>query len=621
MSDQPTWQFPPTNYGIEYIQDSSSAHFNNDPVPKLVREILQNSLDARDNDLTEPVSVNFRESFIDSELIGSAELKKHLMACLNQAKSDNRADLEQSYARALDALKRESIRCLQIVDAGTKGLVGPAWDALVCKEGSVQKLGYASAGGSFGTGKNAVFNLSDLRTVFYSTRLWNAREGRIEKFQGKATLMAHPDPDGDEMLQHIGFYALPKRQPLLTTQIPTFYRLDEVGTGVFIMGFNPRSSEWMDEVSIAVIQNFFYAIHHKKLVVSVASEGSDVVQVNHETLEQLFEAKSLGSDSYHYYKAIRDKEAKQTSEIEKIGPLDVYLSLGSGPRKTVYVNRNGMLITDSRDQKLNPVAPRGRNYWPHYAAVVVPATDKGDVWVRRMENPSHDSLSYLQLQEVKDRYEAKSALDKSRFAIRDIIDRETQFEQSGDTSNLDELAQWFPELDPKVPGNRVLKTLAIPTRGPQINQISNAPGPGLGPAPGPEPGPGPGPNPGPGPGPGPGPNPNPRPGPNPGPGLRPSSSPPVRNSRLILTGQSEARIAFTPSEDVSGEVVISLIPAGGEEIHQRRIDITEVEVVSPGGLEANVNNGAVFLTPETEERIVLKINTGEPIGELAFRIG
>ena len=44
----PTWRFPPRNGGIDFVTDPSSAHFSDAPITKLVRELLQNSLDAKD---------------------------------------------------------------------------------------------------------------------------------------------------------------------------------------------------------------------------------------------------------------------------------------------------------------------------------------------------------------------------------------------------------------------------------------------------------------------------------------------------------------------------------------------------------------------------------------------
>ena len=239
MPDQPTWQFPPRNGGIEFIQDPSSGYFSDDPLPKLVREVVQNSLDAGEQSLSDPVQVALAETSVARSFIGATELGEHLAACLERAKNDRRPNVQADYERGLRALKTDQVKCLRIVDSGTTGLIGRTWESLVLQEGSVQKAG-DSPGGSYGTGKNAVLNVSDLRTVFYSTRYFDRQEGgRVEKLQGKATLMAHSNPcEKSESLQHIGFFAMPGGNPIRNRDVPEFFKLDEVGAGVFVMGFN-----------------------------------------------------------------------------------------------------------------------------------------------------------------------------------------------------------------------------------------------------------------------------------------------------------------------------------------------------------------------------------------------
>ena len=57
---------------------------------------------------------------------------------------------------------------------------------------------------------------------------------------------------------------------------------------------------------------------------------------------------------------------------------------------------------------------------------------------------------------------------QTRAAISKIIDDAAQVEKHGDTSNLNELANMFPdEFDPAAPGNRLLKTK---TSNPRISQ-------------------------------------------------------------------------------------------------------------------------------------------------------
>ena len=459
MTNMPSWRFPPRGWGLDVIQDLSNAHFRDAPIPKLVREVLQNSLDANDTDLAGPVEVEIAECAVDADLIGAAQLKRHLEECLNRAERENRSRVQNLYQQALSALDGPSVRCLKMVDTGTLGLKGSHWDALVLQEGSVQKPGEAP-GGSNGVGKNAVLNVSDLRTVFYSTRYVDGRRGRVEKFQGKATLMDHPDPDDpNSNVQHVGFFSLADGKPILTTQIPDFFRLPEVGAGVFVMGFNPKASNWLDEVTAAVIENFFYAVHHQMLVVHVKDLADNAALINHETLDSLFTKHSGQQPAHYYYQAVRDLTSTQSEPIGKIGPLDVYVSVGVGPRRTAYINRNGMLVTDSREQKINPIAPRGKSLWPDFGTVVAPATARGDEWIRQMESTSHDSMSPRQCFEGKELRDAEKWLRQTRAAVSQIIDDAAEVEKYGDTSNLNELANMFPdEFDPEAPGNRLLQT-------------------------------------------------------------------------------------------------------------------------------------------------------------------
>ena len=622
MSNQLTWQFPPRNGGIEFIQDPSSGYFSDDPLPKLVREVVQNSLDAKQPGLAGPVEVVFAETSVSANLIGAAELKKHLTACRDRAKVDQWPNVQADYERALQALEPNQIRCLQIVDSGTTGLIGRTWESLVLQEGSVQKTG-DSPGGSYGIGKNAVFNVSDLRTVFYSTRCFDRQEGgRVEKFQGKATLMAHSNPEEkSEHLQHIGFFAMPGGNPLRNREIPEFFRLGEVGAGVFVMGFNPRSAEWEKEITAAVIENFFYAIHHKNLIVRIEAQGADSIVVNHESLDWLFEGQGNNRPAYHYYKAIRDAKAVTTDNIGKIGPLDVYLSIGSGPRRTAYINRNGMLITDSREQKTNPMAPRGSSLWPDFAALVAPATDKGDQWIRKTENASHDAMSPRRLFGDRERRDAERRFKEARDAIRKIIDDAAQVEKYGDTSNLNELAQMFPdEFDPSALGNRQLQTRVSGTRVvPTIPApLDTVPGPVPEPRPEPEPNPDPAPRPEPNPDPEPKPRPEPRPAPNP----RSARPPRLERPRFIPTGPAAATVAFAITEDPPRQVKLALTPVGAEWSGQEdRIDITDATVISPKDQEVSLADGVVLLTPVPNERVVIKIATSGTLGDLAFRIG
>ena len=58
LPKKPTWNFPLRNGGQDVVQDSASEFFTTDPLAKLVRETIQNSLDAKQSGVTSPWKLN-----------------------------------------------------------------------------------------------------------------------------------------------------------------------------------------------------------------------------------------------------------------------------------------------------------------------------------------------------------------------------------------------------------------------------------------------------------------------------------------------------------------------------------------------------------------------------------
>ena len=617
---EPAWRFPRRNDGIDYVNDPSSTHFSDAPIPKLVREIVQNSLDAKEPDIAEPVTVNFAETKVQRDLIAADILERHLRSCLDRAESDERPGARDVYTKALAVANQPLIPCLKIQDTGTTGLHDLQWQALVVQEGAVSKRGGAP-GGSYGIGKNAVLNVSDLRTVFYSTRFVAGRRGRVEKLQGKATLTAHPDPDdSSEDLQHIGFFGQDRSNPVMGPAIPDFFRLNETGTGVFVLGFNPHTSDWSNQLVTAAIENFFFAIHNKRLVVTVTQRDGNTEKVDHQTIDYLFDKLNpINKDAVHYYRAIRDlndDEVERTERIERLGRLNTYLIFDEGaPRRMAFVNRNGMLVTDSREQKLNPLAPRARSLWPDFAGVVMPDSDPGDLWLRRMENPSHDSLSSGQLLNESDRRVAERRLKQARQALSEIIERKAQVDKYGEVSNVDELAHILPDKD-EFPSSRKLDVKVIETQTPRYetdDQETESKGGGLGEYL----------NEGEG-----------RSGGGRGEtrngsgeeGNTSSNSrlrqPVLQRVRYIPISSSEAVVAFNFIADSSREVKLSLVPAGSDRDPQVSDPVAIIEATMNGEVETPlvVENGVVSITPDPTNRTTIRVVADGVLDTQAVRL-
>ncbi len=574
---QATWQFPPNEDGAEYgFVDAAAAHFRADPVAHLVREMIQNSMDAKVDGLYEPVRVSFTEAQIPNHVIGGNSLRPHLESCLSSAKEKQQTEATTAYANALQALDQPDINCLCIIDSGTTGLVDPNWKALVIQEGVVRKSRPAS-GGSNGIGKNAIFNVSDLQTVMYATRYVARRKGREERLQGKSRLVAHADPSGREgQLQHIGFYRTAAKQPLRGKEIPDVFRLPDTGTGVFILGFNAHCANWAGAAVAAVLKNFFYAIHDKQLVVEIqANPDQPPTVLNHETIDQHFT--TVGErESYAYYRAIRDCVAQTIQTESPLGPLQVYILTGDGPRRTACLNRNGMLITDSREQKRNGLAPQNRSFWPDYSAVLVAATPQGDEWLRAMENPGHDAITPQQFKGISERKRAESILNKARKALRETYDGAFNTTQCHATSNLSELAYALPELALDAPRDIPLQTTVLETKpySAQHRALMEAKS-----------------------------------------GHR---APSLRNQRIISTGANLALVAF--NVDQAGTVALKLHPTGAERTNETRIDIISVEDLDDPGRPVDLSDGVATIKVEKDQRVRLKVTAAQDIANLAFTL-
>ena len=619
---RPTWRFPRRSGGIDIVNDPSSAHFSDAPIPKLVRELIQNSLDAKHEGLSNPVHVTFTETSVKRSLIGGAALQRHLNSCLDRAKADGRSDLADIYATALTVIKRRNIPCLKVQDTGTMGLNDARWKALVVQEGAVNKEG-AAPSGSYGIGKNAVLNVSDLQTVFYCTRLVEGRRGRVEKLQGKSTLTGHPDPEGSgHDLQHIGFYSLSEDRPIIGKGVPEFFQLGDTGTAVFIMGFNAHSSDWAGQVATAAIENFFHAIHQQNLTVEIHAPDVSPIRIDHQTIDYLFERlKPINRNAVHYYKAIRDlgeDDIELTKRLTKLGRLRTHVAFAEGaPRRIAHINRNGMLITDSREQKVNPLAPRQRGLWPDFVAVVVPDTDAGDLWLRKMENPSHDSLSSGQLRDETERRDAERRFKQARRELGDIIERRAELDRYGEASNIDELAGILPDVDDDA-GDRSLMTRVIESRstssdvmevaeeiesegggegeerssGDVGGEEANIETDGLGQE-----------------------------------GDRPIKQrdlrAKLRSVRYIPLSPSEAIVAFNPTtSDPPREVRLSLNPAGSDRDPHIIPAVAIIEATRVGDVEepVPVNDGVITFTPESNDRIAIRVVADGDLDRQAFRL-
>ena len=469
-SQPPTWRFAPTGGGAEYGKSPGQHYFANDAVTKMVREVLQNSLDhpARGVDT---VDVTFKLIHVEPNAIGVEELKPHIESSLAEVTRDHDSEAIKHYEKMLQAISQPAIPCLAITDTGTTGLQGPNWRNLIFREGTPTNSDGQAKGGSFGIGKNAPFNLSSCNTVIYSTRYLSiAAKGRVEHMAGRSQLVSHDDPnrpdEPDHRLQQIGFLGIHEvkpNMPVAGPQVPQLFRLNQQGTGVFIVFFDTSiHHDWVNETAKATVTQFFYAIHARKMAVTIEGDvGTKPRVISHDTLDIELENCGPADPTRHYYQAITENEpilTIPTGRLGQMGSVQVWISTAKGsPRRTAHINRRGMLITEARTFSDNPFYPSGGTGWPYWCAVTMAHDEGADEFIRRMEPPAHDSIHYRQLRDPNERDTAVFELGDIRRQITAMVRERIDADLSRASTNVDELAELFPDVPDLGQGIHALK--------------------------------------------------------------------------------------------------------------------------------------------------------------------
>lgn len=238
-------------------------------VDAIVRESIQNSLDAKAQGSHEPVRVDFKLLDLEGERLAAAhgylrttELNNHLQLCgLPPVETDG------------------SMKVLVIEDFGTSGLTGrwDDWDEEpFCdfwrRMGRSHKAGKAL--GRWGLGK-LVFSSASQARVFLGLTLTNKDSKRL--LMGQAVLKHHDLPDGRRLDSH-GFYAvdgpdgiqLPVVDQLLISAFATTFgleRADDAGLSIVVPWARGNLSS--ARIIQGVLRNYFFPILFGKLEVSV----------------------------------------------------------------------------------------------------------------------------------------------------------------------------------------------------------------------------------------------------------------------------------------------------------------------------------------------------------------
>lgn len=436
----------------EGLSDAGIETFRGSPYLSVARETAQNSRDAIENK-NSPVILKidkFQLKTTDFPKIES--FKNSIKSCLDKSICRGVEKDTDFFKNAFDSLNQEYIDVLSIQDFNTIGVRGPCeegqpFHALVKADGVSSKAN-SDSGGSFGIGKSAVFALSNIQTVFYSTKYQDDDRSQ-SLFMGKSLFISHKGMDGEEY-RRTGYLGFSEFQPIDQEEhIPKEFQRTQQGTSIFSICAR-QSKNWSDEVLIACLINFFTAIHNEEMQFEI-DNGS--IKLNKYTLETMFNDPKL-EDTASSLKIIEQfKTAKKlykclidnTSEIKFIdikdmGQIKVHLLLGEKIGYTVGIVRNGMYIT-------NNLSNFGESFkrfplYREFVALIEPNDKQSGEWFKRVENPSHDSLSAERITDENKRKTGNKIFTELAKKIRSTI-KEFARPQTQDSVELDELNEFF----------------------------------------------------------------------------------------------------------------------------------------------------------------------------------
>ena len=428
------WRFASNgNAGYTGINDSGIETFSAKIMHSLVRETIQNALDAR-KDKDVPVSVEFKEFEMPVKKFPDyAGFSKSIHACLRDNGDDDAKSFFQRAANIIDGKQNQKIRVLRISDSNTVGLQGAEtgekgsnWSRLIKEKGSSNKN--KTAQGSFGIGKAAPFACSDLRTVFYSSLCENNNGEKIKSHIGVARLISFRDEQFKTATEEgwttgMGFYSDNDKLNAILRDIDfDSYKRDTTGTDIYIMGFI-SFSDFSAEAKKSVLLNFLVSIWKGNLSVIINGE-----KISRENLQKyVWELNDQESKDIHDLKEYYDLLIKPDSEVKVIhlqaeeygkdyGFLDdeceLRLKEGKGLNSRILLTRQSGMRLFEQDRISGSIDFTG--------VLLMNGVHMNEAF-RKLEVPSHDAWAPDRLKNPIEKKKAEKMLSDCRKYLRNCV--------------------------------------------------------------------------------------------------------------------------------------------------------------------------------------------------------
>ena len=437
--------------GREQLGDPMSEHFKDDLYTSLVRESIQNSLDAI-NGLA-PVRVEFSYKQINSrDFPNFFTLRNHIKGCIDYYGDD----AKKTYQHMLDDFPennglKQAIPYLRVADYNTKGMTYKEGDTKSTFYAFVRAIGVTvkdltgARGGSFGYGKAAYYKMSPFSTVFVSTMDTNQHRC----FEGASVLSTHKL--NGEVLTSVGYYDNNNGKPITNgDDIPVPFRRDEPGSNIDIIGIEKESNS-VDSILTEVIRNFWMAIHDGILEVQVEDEllnKENLFTLMKRYFPKMADNTKRNSSTYTnprpYYDAVANAGVDEShklfnDKLESVGKVKLYTAIIPEEEemersKVVFMRSLKMHVYTQKYNLSNSIA-----------AVFICEDRKGNRLLGHLEPPAHNEWKAKHWRDERNRImpDGQFALDE----IQQFIDRSFRSlinAEEGESLDITELEDYLP---------------------------------------------------------------------------------------------------------------------------------------------------------------------------------
>ena len=411
----------------------------------LIRENIQNSLDARRDDNDEPVKVTISiEKILKENIPGHDEIIERIKSL----KGEN-AYTNETISNMKDYLEALSFDVLIFEDENTKGLSGSKFGQTNDNKNSYSAYAYQKGahfstedvekeklrGGSHGIGKIASNSASKLYTMFFA----NNDQDNYQTLGGTIQLIEHSY--NGKQYRETGYFTNSIHEqffPYENKNYHKFFRKETRGLKIIIPYFRDNFKD-EDTIVRTVCDSFLLALKKNMLIVNVQGKI-----ISKETIEQILEDKNYFSDELikskqlftkYYWKRFdhlyNDDFIIEDANVEH--HFELYFTYDESFEKgrTGIFRNIGMKIQDYgiNNYKQKP-----------YNALLIPKTSNEDALLKSLENESHTSLSFEHIKDDKLKHSAKTFIKNLELKIAEVIDLEInkRIENEGklDTSDL-----------------------------------------------------------------------------------------------------------------------------------------------------------------------------------------